>query len=81
VPDEPLLTVADVSRKLGIGIDAVLAHVKSGRLKAANVGAGVVRPRWRIAEADLMSFLSVRIAAPPAARRRRKQAGTAIEFF
>ena len=78
-----LLTVADVARRLVVSDEQVLAHIRSGRLRAINVGLGRQRPRWRIAPEALEEFLSARTSAlaPPTTRRRKNRQANVIEFF
>lgn len=40
----------------------VLRLIKSGRLKAVNVGAGSVKPRWRVRMDDVREFMRSRTA-------------------
>jgi excisionase family DNA binding protein len=70
-----LLTINDVAERLSISYDAVLTHIRAGRLKAANVGQGWSRPRWRIEESDLAAFLATRSNPAPvqASARKRRQ--------
>jgi excisionase family DNA binding protein len=77
-----LLNIPLAARRLGIGEDAVLAHIRAGRLRAVNVGAGPVRPRWRITEEALEQFVASRTSAPtPPAKRTRAKQPEVIQFF
>jgi len=79
-------TPREISRRLGLRIHVVLAWIASGELRAANVTAkrNGQRPRWRIAEADLESFLSGRAGGPkpaPVARPRRTRDESVTQYF
>ncbi len=49
----------EVAERLGLSVDHVLGLIRSGVLRASNVGVGR-RPRWRVALVDLMAFLDQR---------------------
>lgn len=73
-----------VAETLGINVCKVLSWIKSGELRAVNVAARAGRrPRWRIAQTDLDSFLAGRTATPPVktTRRRRRADPAVIQFF
>ena len=76
-----LFTPQDVAKVLKIDQELVLAHIRSGRLAAANVGQGTILPRWRISAESIDAFLNARGASTPKPARRRKPAAAAIEFF
>ena len=78
-----LLTVAEVAKRLSVQDEVVLAHIRSGRLRAINVGLGSRRPRWRIAQEALEEFLGARTTSPvqPAKPRRTRRPSQVIEFF
>ncbi len=81
---DSFLTVADVAKRLTIGDEQVLGFIKTGKLRASNVGLGAKRPRWRIDPADLETFLASRRNSQPAPsirRNRRKKLSGVIEFF
>ena len=66
-PDDPgdhLLTLAQVGRRLGISPRLVRDHVKEGRLRAIDVGAGKVNQCLRFTSADISEFLRNRQAVP-----------------
>ena len=71
-----MYTVATIASHLQVSDEQILAHIRAGRLKATNVGAGSVRPRWRISESQLQEFLAARATSAPvgAARRRKEKA-------
>jgi len=80
---ETALSVRDVSERLGVCDETVLAHIRAGRLVAVNVGLGSQRPRWRIRPEALDQFLAARTAIPqqPATRSRKRELAGAIEYF
>jgi excisionase family DNA binding protein len=49
----------EVAERLGLSVDHVLGLIRSGVLRASNVGVGR-RPRWRVALVDLVAFLDQR---------------------
>jgi len=77
-PDEAFMqksfTVQEVAKHLAIGEDEVRRHIKSGELKAFNVGKGMLKPRWRIDPEWLEQFKARRMnfVPPPTRRRQRK---------
>ena len=80
----PYLRPADVARDLGVNQSKVLGWIRSGELRGVNVATRLGgRPRWRIAQVDLDSFLMRRSAAPaPKVTKLRKRKDDAvIEFF
>lgn len=58
---EKLLTVEQVAEYLGVHRDTVYAMVRSGRLKAFQLGGR--KASWRVAEGDLRAFIDGRRAA------------------
>jgi excisionase family DNA binding protein len=76
-----MMTVQQVAEQLQLSEDSVLSLIRSGRLPASNVGAGAVRPRWRIDPETLAEFLDSRRATAQPPTRRRKRATAAVEFF
>jgi len=79
----PALRVREVSERLAVKPDVVLAWIRRGELRALDVSqARGLKPRWRILPGDLASFLASRMATPPAppVRRRRKDPSV-IAFF
>lgn len=68
------LAVADVAERLALDPSSVLALIRSGVLPAVDVAlTGTTRRRWRIAVADLESFLLARRSSPPSRRRNRRR--------
>jgi excisionase family DNA binding protein len=71
--EQTTLTVRRAAARIGVAYDTVLDWITSKQLKASNIGKGKVKARYRIAVADLESFLAGRKpedATPP----RRKAA-------
>ncbi len=78
------LSVRDVCERYGVGEHTVLGWIRSGELRAVNVGrtAGAKKPRWRIPQTALEAFELARTATPPPPRRpRRKRPADVIEFY
>lgn len=67
------ITPPTIAAELGTSVDTVLGLIRSGQLKASNLGQRV-RPRWRVSRADLQAFLDARSnQRPKPAPRRRRQ--------
>jgi excisionase family DNA binding protein len=84
LPDPPAAyTVQQVATRLQIDDDAVRALIRSGELRAFNVGLGKAKPRYRITSEALADFERKRTVGPPPARprRRRRRAADVIPFF
>jgi excisionase family DNA binding protein len=54
MPDDILLTVEDVAKRLGVHIDTIRRWIRSGELPAINLGGPA---GYRIAQADLDKFI------------------------
>jgi predicted site-specific integrase-resolvase len=74
-------TPPQVAERLRVNVHRVLGWINAGQLRAVNVGDGKLRPRWRVDEADLQSFLSRRSATPSPPPRRRRKLPTVTEYF
>ena len=77
-------TVQQIQERLAIKkIDAVYQLIRSGALRAVNVAVGPIKPRWRISQEALDSFLRSREAVPPlpVVRRRKAKQSEVIQFF
>ena len=78
------LTPPQAAKRLGVSPDKIRAWIASGELVATNVAAnGSSRPRWRIAEQDLVAFERRRQPEKPvpAKRKSRKAEGGVKEYF
>jgi excisionase family DNA binding protein len=82
---ERTLTVAEIADRFGVDPHTVLGWIRSGELRAINVGRkpGARKPRWRITAEALTTFELCRTAnpAPPPTRRRRQPADEIIKFY
>ena len=71
---EKPLTVRLVAEHLSVGVDTVLAWIRTMRLEATNISMTTNRPRWRIKREALDEFLEARSnlskGKRPAAKRR-----------
>ena len=78
-------TVNQIMQRYNVTQHTVLGWIASGELKAINVGtaAGKKKPRWRVTEAALTEFESLRSATPPLppSTRRRKRQSQVVEFY
>jgi excisionase family DNA binding protein len=76
------LTPPTIARLWGISADKVLAWVRSGELRAANVATRPGgRPRYLIDEKDLEEFEAGRAVVARTTTKRRKHASSVIEYF
>jgi excisionase family DNA binding protein len=80
----PSFSVRDVSGRYGVSEHTVLTWIKSGELRAVNVGrrpdAG--KPRWRISEGALEAFEQLRTASPaPPRKKRQRRSADVVEFY
>ena len=78
------LTVADVSDRYSVDQHTVLAWIRSGELRAVNVGRrpGSRKPRWRISVEALAAFERSRTASPPMPIvKHRKSSADVIAFY
>ncbi len=82
VATDKVLTVTQVSEILKVKADTVRGWIAAGRLKASNTGNGSQRPRYRIAQADLDTFLGSRTrkTAKPV-KRRKRPSGDVFQYF
>ncbi|MSQ94327.1 MAG: DNA-binding protein [Gemmataceae bacterium] len=78
------LSVRDLCDRYGVGEHTVLSWIRSGELRAVNVGRrpGAKKPRWRITQEALDAFELSRTPTPPQPRAlRRKRPVEVIEFY
>jgi hypothetical protein len=77
------ITPPAVAKLYGVDAHKVLSWIRTGELKAMNVGDGTQRPRYRISPADLAAFEAARSAGPQpkVSRVRRHKNPNVIEFF
>jgi excisionase family DNA binding protein len=78
------LTVRDITTRYGVSEGTVLGWIRSGELRAVNVGRhpGSKKPRWRITTEALTAFEQMRTPTPPAPRVRwKKRPAEVIEFY
>jgi len=79
------LTVQQVAERYGVGEHTALGWIRSGELRAINVGRriGSKRPRWRVTEESLAAFETLRMSSVPSPlnRRRRKRPTDVIAFY
>jgi hypothetical protein len=76
--------VRDLCNRFDVNEHTVLAWIRSGELKAINVGVapGKKKPRWRVTEAALAAFEALRTPnPPPPPAKRRRRSTDAIEFY
>jgi len=65
--------VKDLSKRFAVGEHTVLAWIRSGDLRAINVGRkNGGRPKWRVTEQALADFEQLRAPDPPLPRARRR---------
>ena len=78
-----MFTVQEIQRRYSVTVHTVLGWIRSGELRAVNVGRkpGAKKPRWRITEKALEQFEAVRTPTPPLPRTRRRKRPEIIEFY
>lgn len=64
------LTPPAVAKRLGVSPETVIGWIKSGQLKASNIGKGSQKPRYRITPDDLATFLKKQQPEPPRTARK-----------
>jgi excisionase family DNA binding protein len=78
------LSVPDVCERYRVSEHTVLGWIRSGELRAINVGRrpGAKKPRWRITQNALDAFEALRTPTPPLPRlRRHKRPADVIRFY
>jgi excisionase family DNA binding protein len=58
------MTPPQIAKRLGVASEKVIGWIDGGELRAVNLSAGEVRPRWRIMPEDLAAFLASRANTP-----------------
>lgn len=81
--DATFLTPPEVAKRLRVSPETVIGWIKSGELAAINSGKqGCIRPRYRILEADLQSFIQRRyIGSSVKPQRVSHKSPEVIEFW
>jgi excisionase family DNA binding protein len=78
-------SVRDLRERYGVSEHTVLQWIRSGELRAINVGRrpGAKKPRWRVTQAALDAFEAARTPTPsaPGARQRRPRPAEVIAFY
>ena len=78
-------TVKDVCDLYQVTPNTVLGWIHNGELKAVNVGRrmGANKPRWRISDAAITAFESLRTPSAPTPKAITRRAGRdqVIEFY
>lgn len=78
------LSVREVTERFAVNEHTVLGWIRSGELRAINVGRSPdkKKPRWRITSEALAAFEQLRTPMPPLPRTQRKrQQADVIEFY
>jgi excisionase family DNA binding protein len=80
---ERTITVKEASERYGVEEHTVLGWIRSGELRALNVGRtlGKKKPRWRITAEALAAFELLRTPTPPPPRTRRRKQTDVINFY
>ena len=79
---QSVLTPPQVAKQLSVDPATVINWIRSGELKASNVGKGAQRPRYRILRGDLDAFLESRQPQALVTKKRQsKVVAGDIEFF
>lgn len=77
-----LLTVREVSDRLGLRRHAVLALIRCGELRGIDVSLTPGgRPRWRIDPDEMEAFVTRRTHAPQRSQRRKQRARNVKKYF
>jgi excisionase family DNA binding protein len=70
------LTVAQTAELLAVSADVVRSLITAGTLPATDVAVSRGKARWRIAPADLQTFLDGQRNVKPSPQMRRKRSPT-----
>jgi hypothetical protein len=76
-------TVRSLQDRYGVSEETVLHWIRTGQLKALNVGQspGAKKPRWRVTQAALDAFELARTQAEPVRRERRPKQAEVVQFY
>lgn len=78
----PTFSPAQVAESYGVCVDTITKKIADGELGAINIGAGKIKPRWRIRQSDLDAFERLRESKkPPKPSRRRRKDPSVTEYF
>jgi predicted site-specific integrase-resolvase len=76
------LTPPELAKQFRVDVHTVHGWIRTGELRAVNVGTPGKRPRWRIDPADVAIFEQRRAAQPEVKpQRRRATSGWAFQYF
>ena len=67
MPTEPLYTLEEAAKIVGISIKTLRQHIRLGRLQYVNVGTGSKRVHRRFCDEDIAAFIEARecVEVPP----------------
>ncbi|MGM0490054.1 MAG: helix-turn-helix transcriptional regulator, partial [Planctomycetota bacterium] len=68
-----LLSPREIATRLGMSYDSVLRHIHAGNLPKRDLSTGNGKPRYRVSEEELESFIQGRTEHREPARRRRRR--------
>lgn len=76
------LTVAEVARRLRVGVGKVRTWIGRGELKAINTASVLCgRPRWVVTVDALAEFERRRTTTPPTPKPTRRRRTTAVDYY
>ncbi len=75
-----LLTLDAAGERLGLSGASIRRLIASGQLAGVNVGRSKVRPRWRITEDALRTYIAVKSTVPPSTIPRRRKPHVEEQF-
>ncbi len=78
------LSVRDLCERYGVSEQTILGWIRSGELKAINVGRRLdaKKPRWRVTQEAIAAFEQLRTPTlPPSRAAQRKRPAGIIEFY
>lgn len=74
-------TPPQVAKLLGVSPESVIALIRSGELDGSNIGNGMQRPRYRVTQAAIDSYLEGKQSEPILKSRRESMKSDVIDFF